>query len=59
MQQAVTIENDNFAEDVKGWMLHPFSEDMDLAHWALFTILIVTIATGWTFVMKHYVEQNS
>lgn len=34
-----------------GWAKQPFSFDMDLAHWALFTGLILVLAILWKMVL--------
>ena len=36
---------------IMSWVKQPFSEQQDLLHWALFTILIVTIVVAWTRVL--------
>lgn len=37
--------------NLAGWAQHPYQEDMDLTHWALFTGLIAALSILWAFVL--------
>ncbi len=39
-----------------GWAGMPFSEDMDLFHWALFVGLILILAFLWSGLINRVVE---
>lgn len=36
---------------ITAWAKQPFTEDMDLTHWALFVGLIIVLAISWAFVL--------
>ena len=48
---------DNVLTSIKSWASHPFSADMDLTKWALFTGLIIIIAVLWILVIKDLQEE--
>jgi len=43
--------------NVAAFLKRPFSEDMGWGNWALFTILIATIAVLWLHVLRHITEE--
>lgn len=41
---------------LSGWAAQPFSSQMNLWGWFLFTGLIIVIAILWTRVLRHIIE---
>lgn len=39
-------------ESLKSWASQPFSSQMNLTHWALFTGLIIVLAILWIMVLR-------
>lgn len=44
------------ASQVGNWLARPFREEMSVLNWALFTILIVTIAAAWIMILRNLTE---
>jgi len=42
----------NATTDVTDWAKSPFSTDMDLLHWGLFTGLVIVLAVMWHIVLR-------
>jgi hypothetical protein len=42
----------NVVTSLKDWAKKPFSSQMDLAHWALFTGLVVVLVIMWLMVLR-------
>jgi|GEM_PF-2960628 len=38
--------------NIKNWATSPFSQQMDLTHWFLFTGLIIVAIILWTLILK-------
>lgn len=41
------MADDGLMTGIGGWVAQPFKQQMDLIHWALFVVLVVTIAYLW------------
>ena len=41
------------AQTTRAWVARPFYERMDLTEWALFAVVIATIAYVWIRIMYH------
>lgn len=37
---------------VTAWLRQPFSEDMDVFHWALFILFVLVIVCFWGYTIK-------
>lgn len=38
---------------IKGWATAPFSKELDLVSFVLFTVLAITVSYMWTRVLHH------
>lgn len=42
----------NLTTSLLGWAQHPFSSQMDIAHWALFVGLVIVLTILWFMVLR-------
>ena len=47
------MNDKGYISRMTNWAQHPFSTQMDLWGWVLFTVLIITIAYLWSRVLRH------
>jgi hypothetical protein len=43
--------------NVASWAAQPFSEDMDVWKWAIFVVVIVTVAVLWLQILNHIIAE--
>jgi len=54
---AISTDSPGHVSRLSAWAAMPFSTQMNLWGWILFTAFVVTIAFLWTRVMRHIVQE--